>query len=366
MAEEPPPAPAWFKALVAPTVAARDVPVTVDNRIVGQVEIIGEPDDEIAEVWDNFIAIGSVAAVLNLGMIGILYVLFGRVLDPLTVFATGLSDLEHKSYSIRLTQPRTRELATIAAQFNALASALETARSENLQLNRRLITAQDDERRRTALELHDEVGPCLFGLRLYASSIASAAAELPEKLAKEISERASEIVTTVEHLQAINRTMLDRLRPMALGHVPLKEMLGQLTRDRARQSPQISFGFTAENLSRSYGDSVDLTVYRCIQESLTNAVRHAEPKHVNVQLRHNDATAMLELMIRDDGRGMTPAAVPIGLGIRGMQERVEGLGGQYRIDSEPGRGTCVHIAIPLGETEKTNEVDAGEMIGSSA
>jgi two-component system sensor histidine kinase UhpB len=357
--------PAWFKALVAPTAEVRDVPVNVDNRTVGQVEIIGEPDDEIAEVWDNLIAIGAVAAVLNLGMIGILYILFGRVLDPLTVFATGLSDLEHKSYSIRLPQPRPRELATIAAQFNALASALETARSENLQLNRRLITAQDDERRRTALELHDEVGPCLFGLRLYASSIASAAAELPDKLAKEISERASEIVTTVEHLQAINRTMLDRLRPMALGHVPLKEMLGQLTRDRARQSPQISFGFTAENLARSYGDSVDLTVYRCVQESLTNAIRHAQPKHIDVQLRHNETTTLLELMIRDDGCGMTKSAAPTGLGIRGMQERVEGLGGRYRIDSEPGGGTCVRIAIPLGEPEKANELDESNMIGSN-
>jgi two-component system sensor histidine kinase UhpB len=246
-----------------------------------------------------------------------------------------------------------------------LASALETARSENLQLNRRLITAQDDERRRTALELHDEVGPCLFGLRLYASSIASAAAELPDKLAKEISERASEIVTTVEHLQAINRTMLDRLRPMALGHVPLKEMLGQLTRDRARQSPQISFGFTAENLARSYGDSVDLTVYRCVQESLTNAIRHAQPKHIDVQLRHNETTTLLELMIRDDGCGMTKSAAPTGLGIRGMQERVEGLGGRYRIDSEPGGGTCVRIAIPLGEPEKANELDESNMIGSN-
>jgi two-component system, NarL family, sensor histidine kinase UhpB len=366
MAGEHPPAPAWFKALVAPTVEVRNVPVTVDNRTVGEVEIIGEPDDEIAEVWDNLIAIGAVAAVLNLGMIGFLYVLFGRVLDPLTVFATGLSDLEHKSYSIRLPEPRPRELATIAAQFNALASALETARSENLQLNRRLITAQDDERRRTALELHDEVGPCLFGLRLYASSIASTAAELPDTLAKQISERASEIVTTVEHLQAINRTMLDRLRPMALGHVPLKEMLGQLARDRVRQSPQISFGFTAENLARSYGDSVDLTIYRCVQESLTNAIRHAQPKHVNVQLRHNRATASLELMIRDDGRGMTKAPAPTGLGIRGMQERVEGLGGHYRIDSEPGHGTCVRITIPLSEPEKTNEPDDSKMIGSSA
>jgi two-component system sensor histidine kinase UhpB len=71
-------------------------------------------------------------------------------------------------------------------------------------------------------------------------------------------------------------------------------------------------------------------------------------------------------MIRDDGRGMTKAPAPTGLGIRGMQERVEGLGGRYRIDSEPGHGTCVRITIPLSEPEKTNEPDDSKMIGSSA
>ena len=145
------------------------------------VEIVGEPADEIAEFWDNPVAIGTVAIVLNIAMIGILYVLFGRVLDPLTVLATGLANLERQTYDVRLPQPHARELAAIADHFNALALALETLRAENLRLNRRLITAQDDERRRTALELHDEVGPCLFGLKANASSIATAAGALPDE-----------------------------------------------------------------------------------------------------------------------------------------------------------------------------------------
>jgi len=344
------PAPAWFAALVAPSVEPRNIPVVVGGQPVGQVEIVGEPADEIAEAWENLVAIGWVAALLNIAMIGILYVLFGRVLDPLTVLAAGLSDLEHESYSVRLPQRYPRELAIIVAQFNALARALETARAENLTLNRRLITAQDDERRRTALELHDEVGPCLFGLKVCASSITAVATDFPETAAKKMSELSREIVATVEHLQAINRSMLDRLRPMALGHVPLKEMLAQLVRERARQTPQTSFRLSAERLAPSYGDSVDLTIYRCVQESLTNAIRHAQAQHVDIELHDDAAAALLKLVVHDDGCGVAPDA-PAGLGIRGMQERVEGLGGRYRLQSEAGCGTWVDITIPLGEPQ---------------
>jgi two-component system sensor histidine kinase UhpB len=347
-AKEHAPAPAWFAALVAPAVEPHDIPVIAAGQPVGDIEIVGEPADEIAEVWENLLAIGSVAVVLNLTMIGLLYVLFGRVLDPLTALGAGLSDLQRQSYGVRLPQPSPRELAIIVARFNAFARALETARAENLTLNRRLISAQDDERRRTALELHDEVGPCLFGLKVCAASIAAAATELPEKAAQKMSERAREIVATVEHLQAINRTMLERLRPMALGHVPLKDILEQLVGERARQTPQTSFDFRAQELAPSYGDSIDLTVYRCIQESLTNAIRHAQAKRVAIDIHHDGAAALLKVTVHDDGRGMT-VGVPAGFGIRGMQERVEGLGGHYSVDSETRRGTCVSISIPIGE-----------------
>jgi hypothetical protein len=81
------------------------------------------------------------------------------VLDPLTGVAYGLADLERRNYRVRLPPPKAQELAAITERFNALAHALDAARAENEALNHRLITAQDDERKRTALELHDEVGP---------------------------------------------------------------------------------------------------------------------------------------------------------------------------------------------------------------
>ena len=106
---------------------------------------------------------------------------------------------------------------------------------KNLELNRRVITAQDDERRRTALELHDEVGPSLFGLKVNAASIATAAAALPGPDARAVTERVRDLTAIIDHLQGINRGILNRLRPMALGHVPLQEMLQELVRDRAGQ-----------------------------------------------------------------------------------------------------------------------------------
>jgi two-component system, NarL family, sensor histidine kinase UhpB len=338
------PAPNWFAALIAPPIESQDVPVAVNGQRIGTIAIIGEPSDEIAEVWDNTVALGGVALAVNVAVIGILYVLFGRVLDPLTGLAGGLSDLGQRHYEVRLPRPQARELAGIAERFNALAAALETTRAENLRLSQRLITAQDDERRRTALELHDEVGPCLFGLKANATSIEKAAAALSDAAAGPVRERAHEMLAIIEHVQAINRSLLNRLRPMALGHVPLRDILAELVSDRARQHPEIAFTFAADGIERGYDDSIDLTIYRCIQESLTNAIRHARARHIDVAV--GEAGAVLILTVRDDGRGIAPGAAP-GFGMSGMQERVQGLGGDYAVESAPGRGTCVHIAIPV-------------------
>src|SRR5262249_16220141 len=185
-------------------------------------------------------------------------------------------DLEQRNYRVRLPRPQAQELAAITDRFNALALALEAARAENEKLHHRLITAQDDERRRTALELHDEVDPNLFGLKAHAASIATVGAKREDRGGRKVTEWGGEMPAIIEQLQSINRSMLNRLRPMALGHVPLRDILCELVRDRARQHPQIDFSIRADNLARSYGDSVDLTIYRCLQESLTNIIRHAQ------------------------------------------------------------------------------------------
>jgi two-component system, NarL family, sensor histidine kinase UhpB len=377
-------APAWFATLIGPPVERHEVAVTADGRSLGTVEIISEPRDEIAEVWGNTVALAPVAVMTVLAIVAILYLVLGRVLDPLTALGTGLRGLERRDYKVRLQRPKVLEFAAIVDRFNALAGALDAVRTENLALNRRLITVQDDERRRTALELHDEVGPSLFGLKANVASIAKAAAGLPDAAAATVAERVQDLTAIVDHLQGINRGMLNRLRPMALGNLPLADIIAELVRDRAREHPHILFTHDIATLDRSYDDTVDLTVYRCVQESLTNAIRHANAKNIEVRValsgtgherqrqNRDDALAggtpalpgsCLVLTVRDDGYGI-PAGQPPGFGLRGMQERVQALGGEFTIEARRGQtgnspgngGACVRIIIPLPPRAGTSAV----------
>ncbi len=350
---ERPPAPAWFQALIAPPVERHVVPVTAEGRRIGSVLIVSEPGDEIAEVWENTVALAWLALAVNAAIIGVLYVLFGRALAPLTGLVRGLTELERRNYTVRVPAPKTQEFIALAARFNALAQALATARADNIRLGQRLITAQDDERRHTALELHDEVGPSLFGLKATATSVAAAVANEPvDSMRHKIGERIRDMLAIIEHLQVINRSLLNRLRPMALGHVPLQDLVSQIIRDRARENGQIEFSFVAARLATSYGDTTDLTIYRCIQESLTNAIRHAQARTIVVKLGEGRpvpgcaGSERLELTVEDDGRGIAADALR-GFGLTGMQERVQALGGEFALALRSGGGTVVQVTIPV-------------------
>jgi len=358
---ERPPAPAWFQALIAPPIERHIVPVTAEGQRIGSVLIVSEPGDEIAEVWENTVALAWLTLAVNAAIIGVLYVLFGRALAPLTGLVRGLTELERRNYGVRVPAPKTREFIAMAARFNALAQALASARAENIKLGQRLITAQDDERRHTALELHDEVGPSLFGLKATATSIATAVGETTDPVRHKIGERIRDMLAIIEHLQVINRSLLNRLRPMALGHVPLHDLVAQTVRDRAREHEQIAFSFSAAPLAASYGDTTDLTIYRCVQESLTNAIRHAQAKNVTVKLDETrlqsggTAPDRITLTVEDDGRGIA-SDVRHGFGLTGMQERVRALGGEFALVPRPGGGTIVHVTIPA-EGQESAEPD---------
>jgi two-component system, NarL family, sensor histidine kinase UhpB len=353
------PAPDWFAKLIAPPLESREVPVSVNENQLGSIVIASAPSDEIAEVWENATSLAEVALLTGIVSIIVLYIVFGRVLAPLRSLAEGLRDLGLSDYNVRLPQPKARELAIIAQRFNSLASALESMMVKNRKLSTRLITVQDDERRETALNLHDEVGPCLFGLKANATSVANNSKGTIAEI------RAREMLAMIDTLQSINRSVLNRLRPMALGQVPLGDLLSSLIEERARQFPDMSIAYSSNRLCKSYGESIDVTVYRCVQESLTNVIRHAGAQQARVTVAHESDSSVgkqtlsrLILTIADDGCGIKSHASK-GLGIQGMQERVEGLGGNCQIDGAMDHGTTVRIEIPLPSSVALQVSNAG-------
>jgi len=339
--------PAWFADLVTVDRMERDIPVAENGRIIGRVRVTGEASDEIAEVWEDMSDLALLAVAVNIAILLALHVVLGRLLRPLKTLSAGLHELEAGRFGHRLPTPQVRELALIADRFNALGTALKAAQDDNARLNERLIRVQDDERRQIAADLHDELGPCLFGIRANLESVERLTGRAEPDLARRIAERTGTIAGILDRVQGLNRRLLRRIRPMALGHVPLAAVLADLVADFENHSPGRTVRFEAHGLAERYGDSIDITIYRCIQEAVTNALRHGNARTIRVTLRALDGSGRLDLAVEDDGSGMAEQAAP-GFGLLGIEERLGALGGSWRIVPASPRGVRIEITLPLG------------------
>ncbi|MGK2921877.1 MAG: ATP-binding protein [Methyloceanibacter sp.] len=361
-------APAWFAALVRPEIANRKVRVVAGKA--NPIVVLGEPADEIAEAWQDFASLAVVWLGINALVLIILYVVLGRVLDPLANLSKGMLLLEDGHYTTRLKPSKVKELAAITNRFNTLAGALDMAREENSRLYRQLITVQEEERREIANELHDEAGPCLFGIAANASSIQTIADRLPKERTVEISRRVGEILSIAERLKAMNRALIKKLRPGPLGRVTLAELIAELTAGLQGRHLDTQIHTELGKLAKSYGEPVDLTVYRCIQEAITNAIRHGHAANITVELTEKDvagtngrkrAAETVQLTVTDDGKGMAPST-PTGFGLTTMTERVRSLGGACVVESAPSKGTSIRVEIPV-QREGKERTRAPELVG---
>jgi two-component system, NarL family, sensor histidine kinase UhpB len=350
-----PQAPSWFSALVRPKLVGRAVRVvSIDHS--DPVVIVGEPADEIAEAWKDFYSLALLWLLLDAVVLVILYIVLGRVLGPLAFLSRGIQSLKDGHYGTRLAEPKVKELALITNRFNTLSGALDIARAENSRLYQQLISVQEQERREIASELHDEAGPCLFGITANASSIRNIASQFPNKPTSEISRRVGEILAITERLKLMNRALLKKLRPGSLGRVGLGELLAELVGGFRRAHPDTEIRLSLGRLAQSYGENVDLTLYRSVQEGITNAIRHGGARHLHVDVEERTRGTpkqlpSLRLTLRDDGRGFEPAT-PRGFGLTAMTERVRTLGGTCLIEGEIGKGTTIHVEIPLQRAQE--------------
>jgi two-component system sensor histidine kinase UhpB len=346
-------APDWFVRLVQPDIETHSLNVVEGGQHLATVLITGVPNDEIAEAWELL----QVMGLLWLGAIGLmtigLYFILGLILDPLAKLASGMRELEDGHYGFRLEPPRVRELAAIAGNFNTLAAALDKANAENSRLYRQLIAVQEDERREISRDLHDEFGPCLFGIMAGTAAIERHAKHLPPPDAAPILACVQEIVQVSDHLKSLNRALLNRLRPVALGRSTLDELITELIATFKRRHGDIRFEHGLHDLPSTYGEAIDLALYRCVQEGLTNAIRHGQAMNVAVEIfeSRGDAGRTVNVKVTDDGAGIQQSA-SMGYGLSGMRERVRVLAGSLTIEPNAPRGTIISVAIPLADKEK--------------
>jgi two-component system, NarL family, sensor histidine kinase UhpB len=344
--------PRWFVRIVAPKSLQRHLPVEIDGRHIGSVLLIAQLPDDIEDVWDGFLEFAILTIGLNFLVFLLLFFALSRIVSPLRMLVQGLHNLERGHYNVHLPRPSVYELATITDRVNALSVRLRNVRMDNLALSRRLITIQDDERREIAAELHDELGPYLFGLSAELTSLRGIADTVSEANGHGVNAHVEKLLGLVHRIQDLNRQLLGKLRPMSIGKVSLADALAGLLAELETFKGETAILLNAAGLAVSYGETVDLTIYRCVREGVVNAIRHASSKKIGIRVyehcvsEHGGKMRSLSVIVEDDGRGISPT-VSLGYGLTGIRERVRALGGTMTISPVQSGGTKLEIRIPL-------------------
>jgi PAS domain S-box-containing protein len=232
-----------------------------------------------------------------------------------------------------------------AAIQNAWLFEQVRASSERLQsLSRRLVEVQESERLYIARELHDEAGQMLTSLVVDLRLLEKRASE-PKAILKLVSAMEISLNSVIENLHRIAMA----LRPASLDHVGLVAALRQLV-ESVGEKNGLKVSFKSKTLRERLPANVETVLYRIVQESLTNVVRHARATRVDVILTVRDDK--LVVIIEDDGIGFDPESVSTGehLGLFGVRERAEMIDGKLVIESTPGKGTTIMVEVDYVDT----------------
>jgi PAS domain S-box-containing protein len=219
---------------------------------------------------------------------------------------------------------------------------------QNRLLTQKLFSLQESERRHLARELHDELGQLLTAIQAEAEAIRCSPGAEREP---EIYANAQAIGKSAADVQGVIRRILHRLRPSLLDELGLTESLQELATQWRQHHPKIVCDLELDGDLGNLPESLNITLYRLMQEALTNVANHAQASHVKVLLRRVSGMAPspehLLLMVQDDGKGMDSRLPLKGLGILGMRERVIASGGEFTSHSAPGQGVRIEISLPL-------------------
>jgi signal transduction histidine kinase len=248
-----------------------------------------------------------------------------------------------------------RNLPFPAVKFKAIedmriAHALRKSREELRRLSGLLVSIQEDERRRIALDLHDGLGQSISLIKL---SIENAARLLAEGATAEAGQSLQRLIPRIEEALADVRRVATELRPLILDDLGILPTLSWFF----REFEAVAGGIVVEKIFNVAEHDVPvplhITLYRILQEAIHNIVKHAAADRVRVRLeRINDA---LHLVIEDNGRGFDPGSVKWvegqtrGLGLLSMKERASLSGGTFYLNSTPGKGTFIEVSWPAGK-----------------
>ncbi|ALO47441.1 ATP-binding protein [Pseudohongiella spirulinae] len=358
-------APDWFTALVAPDTGEVRLPVPG-----GFILITPDSSRSVLDAWDELWQFALFVLVIIILLNIAVYQILGRTLKPLNDIVNALTEMEKGNYGVRLENYNLPEFNAISHTFNRMAESLQAALIENARLakeeqqrmaaeleleqNRKFTQLMqvklEDERRSIARELHDELGQCVTAIK----TIGTAIANRDNAQADQTRENARTIVEVASHIYDVVHSMIRQLRPSALDHLGLNDAIGELVDQYRKQHPKLAIHLVTEETLDDFEESLNITVYRIVQECLTNVVKHADASKVDVALtlKAGDPT-LLQVSISDDGKGLKhnfPGSNPernSRFGLIGIKERVQAFGGELNYELNTDGGTTILVTLPI-------------------
>jgi signal transduction histidine kinase len=279
--------------------------------------------------------------------------LFSRIGIAALVVVSLAALLLYARQARRFDDERLERAAQLRFERDRLEVEVERRTRDITQIANHLQTAREDERSSLARELHDELGGLLTAAKLDVARMRSRLSAAPP----EVLERMLHLVKTLDEGIALKRRIIEDLRPSSLNNLGLKAALEILCVEFAERS-ELTVETEVEELPLD--DAGKLTVYRLVQEALTNVAKYARAATVHVRVATNGSWA--DIAVRDDGVGFDPTAARAAAhGLAGMRFRVQSGQGELKIKSRPGHGTTIHARLPLSEALPDAADDADDV-----
>ena len=316
-------------------------------RIGGQgLWISPDPDSEFHEKLSASLRLLVMLLLFCALCLGLTWFAVDHALSPVKELNAGLVRLAAGQERADLPGFALREFTAIAQVVDQLAESLNRARDSQRRLTRQLMEVQDKERRELAAELHDEFGQSLTAISATAAYIEHHAHHAE---AATLTDCAREIGSESRRISGHVRQMLTHLRPYGLEDSGMREALHELVAGWQSRLPDRQIDCHIAPLPKVSAD-VGLALYRCLQEALTNAVRHSGATRIGVQVGVHDGH--LRLSISDNGSGQAQDLLrQAGGGLLGLRERLAMVGGQLQISDRAGGGVVLSATVPAPQQE---------------
>ncbi|MFT3731875.1 MAG: HAMP domain-containing protein [Hyphomicrobium sp.] len=343
----------WFSGWKGLPIKPLKIPVEVRGQIIDTIIITPRPGDEFEELLEAIFRIFEWGTIISAIMLCLTWFIINRSLKPVHALRDAMRRMSSGEFNLRVHEVGPPEIKSICGSLNVLAAALQKAQQDNQRLTANMIMIQDEERRDLARELHDELGPYLFRMRTDASLLGREfdKAEIDRTRARTLNDQ---VLAHLDLLQQTNRRVLERLTPAGLAELGLSGALRAMAEMWRRNKRDVDVSLSIDGDIDSLDETQKLTIYRVVQEGLTNAFRHSGASQIDVSVSRmlsHDASADVsrrgntKIIIRDNGRGF--ANTTDGFGLKAMRERIAALSGSFAIDSTAVDGTCLSVALPI-------------------